>query len=546
MTREAPAVILILLFALTISACEVTDNPSEATASEAAGEYDLVIRNGKVLDGSGAPWYRADVGVQGERIVAVGDLANADAGRTIDASGLYVAPGFIDLHSHAAPGLATEELSVAHPLLAQGITLVVVNPDGGGPADLLDQEGELIEHGLGVNVAQFITHGAVRGAVVGMEDRAPTGSELEEMRELVRTAMEHGAVGLSSGLFSAPGSFAETDELIELAKVAAEYGGFYSSHIRDESNYTVGVVASVEEVIEIAREAGLPGNVTHIKSLGPPVWGSSVDIIERIEEARREGVEIWADQYPYEASSTSLTAMLIPSWAQEGGQEALDRRLDEQDERERVREAVLENLERRGGAGRLQFARYEDDPTIEGRTLAELAGERGVDPAELTMDLVHGGGPGMVSYNMDSDDVHRYMRQPWTATSSDGGLPRMGEGVPHPRTYGAFPRKIRTYVLQEDVVDLATAIRSMTALPAAIMRLQDRGLIREGSYADIVVFDLDRLRDHATFEEPHQLSEGMIYVLVNGELAVDGENFTDALSGIMVRGPKVARSLAAN
>jgi N-acyl-D-amino-acid deacylase len=493
-----------------------------------------------VLDGTGTPWYRADVGIRGDRIAAVGRLEGARAPRTIDAAGLYLAPGFIDLHSHSASGLAEEDLSVAQPLLAQGITLVFINPDGGGAADLADQERDLLEHGLGVNVAQYIGHGSVRREVLGMEDRAPDEAELDRMRDMVRQAMEHGAVGLSSGLFYAPGSYAELSEVVELARVAAEFGGIYSSHIRDESNYTIGVVASVEEVIHVAREAGLPGKVTHIKSLGPPVWGTSAEVVDLIERAREEDVEMWADQYPYEASSTGLAAALVPRWAQAGGQEELDRRLDDPDTRERIRSEMEENLARRGGADRLQFSRYSDDPSIEGMTLAALAAERGLDPVEMAMDLVRGGGPGVVSFNMHPDDIHRYMRQPWTATASDGGLPRMGEGAPHPRAYGAFPRKIRTYVLEDGVVDLPTAIRSMTALPAAITRLHDRGIIRPGAYADLVVFDLERLRDHATFENPHQLSEGMVHVLVNGELVIHDERFTGTLPGLMVRGPRTA------
>lgn len=499
-------------------------------------EYDVILQNARVLDGTGTPWYGADVGIQGDRIAAVGRLDGARAPRTIDATGLYLAPGFIDLHSHAASGLKEEDLSVAHPLLAQGITLVAINPDGGGAADLVDQEDELLQHGLGVNVAQYIGHGSVRSEILGMEDRAPDHAELDRMRDMVRRAMEHGAVGLSSGLFYAPGSYAELAEVVELARVAADYGGIYSSHIRDESNYTIGVLASVEEVIHVAREAKLPGKVTHIKSLGPPVWGTSAEVVNLIERARQEDVEMWADQYPYEASSTGLAAALVPRWAQAGGQEELDRRLDDPDTGERIRSEMEENLARRGGPDRLQFSRYSDDPSIEGMTLAALADERDLDPVELAIELVRGGGPGVVSFNMDPDDIHRYMRQPWTATASDGGLPRMGEGAPHPRSYGAFPRKIRKYVVEDEVVDLPTAIRSMTALPAAIIRLHDRGIIRPGAYADLVVFDLERLQDHATFESPHQLSEGMIHVLVNGEFVIHDEAFTDALPGVMVRG----------
>jgi len=501
----------------------------------ASGQYDFIIRGGRLLDGSGNPWRYADVAVSGDRIAAVGDLSAAAARRVVDARGLYVSPGFIDVHSHTGPGLATAELSRAYPLLAQGITTVFVNPDGGGPVDIAAQRQRLLRDGIGVNVAQFVPHGSVREAVIGMENRAPTPAELGEMQDLVRRGMEAGAFGLSSGLFYAPGSYAETEEVIALARVAGEYGGVYQSHIRDEADYSVGLIAAVDEVIRIAREGGLPGIVTHVKALGPRVWGYGRAIVHRIERAREEGVQVYADQYPYEASGTSITGALVPRWAQVGGQDALLARLDSAETRARLRADVIENLDRRGGADRLQVQRHEADTTIEGRTLQEVAAERGVHPADLALDLLEAGGATLVSFNMDPGDVADLMRQPWTMTCSDGSITRMGEGVPHPRWYGTFPRKIRKYVLEEGVLGLPTAVRSGTSLSAGVMGMADRGVIREGAIADIVVFDLDRLRDKATYDDPHQLSEGMVYVMVNGVLAIDGGVFTDTLSGRVLR-----------
>lgn len=497
-------------------------------------QYDIVIRGGRLLDGMGNPWRYADVAISGDRIVALGDLSGASAGQVIDASGLYVAPGFIDVHSHTGPGLATPELSHARPLLAQGITTVMVNPDGGGPVDLTRQRAELLRDGLGVNVAQLVPHGSVRREVLGMADRAPTSAELDAMRALVRRGMEAGAYGLSSGLYYAPGSYAETAEVVELAKVAAEYGGVYTSHIRDEADYTVGVVAAVDEVITIAREGGLPGIVTHIKALGPRVWGFSMALVRRIERARAEGIEVFADQYPYEASGTSITGALVPRWAQVGGEEALLRRLDDPAERARMRADIIENLDRRGGAARLQFQRHEADPSIEGRTLAEVAGQRGLHPADLALELLEAGGAGLVSFNMDDDDIATLMRQPWTMTSSDGGLVPMNVGVPHPRYYGTFSRKIRKYVVEERVVDLAAAVRSMTSLSAGIFGMGDRGVIRPGAVADVVVFDLERVRDRATYQHPHQLSEGMVYVFVGGKAAVEAGRFAQGRYGTVL------------
>ena len=497
----------------------------------ATAQYDLVIHGARLLDGAGNPWRYADVAISGDHIVAVGDLSGAQAERVIDASGLYVTPGFIDVHTHLGSGFATEKLSPAHPQLAEGVTTVFVNPDGGGPTDLVAQRERLLEHGLGVNVAQFVGHGSIRNAVIGSKDRAPTPDELDRMRALVRGGMEAGAFGLSSGLYYSPGIFAETEEVIELSKVAAEFGGVYQSHIRDEADYNIGLVAAVDEVIRIAREAELPGIVTHIKALGPRVWGYSNAIVQRIRRAREEGVEVFADQYPYAASGTSITGALVPRWALDGGRSALLARLDSAETRARLRADVIVNLDRRGGAMRLQFQSHATDHSIEGRTLQDVADERGLHPADLAMELLRSGGAGLVSFNMHENDVATLMSQPWTMTCSDGSIIEMGHGVPHPRWYGTFPRKLRKYVIEDGVIDLPTAIRSMTSLSAGVMGLPDRGLLVPGAVADVVVFDLERVRDKATYTDPHQLSEGMVYVLVNGEFAVDNGEFTDVMSG---------------
>lgn len=504
-------------------------------AAAPAQQYDLLIRNGRLLDGTGNPWYRADVGIAGGRIAAVGDLSSATARREIDARGLYVAPGFIDTHSHAGPGLATPGLSHAQPLLAQGITTVVVNPDGGGKVDLVEQKAELLRDGLGVNVGLMVPHGSVRREVLGMADRAPTAPEMERMKALVRAGMEAGAFGLSSGPYYAPGSYSTTEELVELSRVAAEFGGVYTSHVRDESDYSIGLVAALDEVITVAREAGLPGVHTHVKALGPRVWGFSSALVKRIERAREQGVEVYADQYPYEASKTGLSAALLPRWAQAGGQDSLARRIADPAVRARLRAEMVENLDRRGGADRIQFSDYRPDPSIEGRTLQEVAVERGVHPIDLAMELVNGDdSPGIVSFNMDEQDIVTLMRQPWTMTASDGDLTPMDEGVPHPRGYGTFPRKLRRYVVEEGVVDLAAGVRSMTTLPAAVFRMQGRGELRPGAVADVVVFDLDRVRDRATYDRPHQLSEGMVHVLVGGDFAIEDGRFTSRKLGTVL------------
>lgn len=493
--------------------------------------YDLLIRNGRVLDGSGNPWRFADIAISGNRVAAIGDLSAVEAGRIVDATGLYVSPGFIDVHSHAGRGLLAEELSAARPLLAQGVTTVFVNPDGGGPIDLAEQRAALLEHGLGVNVAQLVPHGSIRSEVLGMEDRAPTPEELERMKALARAGMEEGAFGLSSGLYYAPGSYATTEEVIELAKVVGEYGGVYTSHIRDEADYNIGVVAAVEEVIRIAREADIPGVVSHIKALGPRVWGYSMAMAERIQRARDEGVQVYADQYAYEASGTSITGALVPRWALVGGQDGLARRIEDPDERERLREGMRENLERRGGASRLLISRHSADRSIEGKTLQQVADERDTEPVDLAMDLLAAEGAGFISFNMNEKDVELFMRQPWMMTSSDGGLVAMNEGRPHPRFYGAFPRKIRKYVVEDGVIDLAAAIRSMTSLSATVFGMKDRGVLSPGAIADIIIFDLERVDDAASYTQPHQLAAGMVHVLVSGQFSIEDGQFTGGLHG---------------
>jgi len=489
--------------------------------------FDVIIRGGRVLDGTGNPWFAADVAIRADRVVAVGALRGAAAATVIDAAGLVVAPGFIDTHSHAGAALATAELRSAAALLAQGITTVFVNPDGGGPTDLARQRAQYAG-GVGVNVSLMVPHGSVRSAVLGSADRAPAAAELDRMRALVRAGMEAGAFGLSSGPFYAPGSFAETDELVELAKIASAYGGAYASHIRDESDYTIGLVAAVDEVITVAREARLPGVVTHIKALGPRVWGYGAALVQRIDRARAQGVEVYADQYPYDASQTGLAAALLPRWAEAGGADALRARLADRDTLARIRAEVVQNLDRRGGAARIRFGGAGEHA---GRTLADVAAAARLDPADAAIDILRRGGSSIISFNMHDDDIHVLMKQPWTMTASDGELPRMGVGFPHPRAYGTFPRKLGKYVREDRVIGLEQAVRSMTSLPATVFRVADRGLLRAGAIADIVVFDGDRIADRATYDTPHQLSEGIVHVLIGGRLSIRDGRATGALNG---------------
>ena len=498
----------------------------------AAQSYDLIIRGGTLVDGSGGAARTGDVAIDDGRIAAVGDLGAATTDRVIDAAGLHVFPGFIDTHSHAMPALLRDELRTAHPLLAQGITTILANPDGGGTVDLADQRARLREPGIGINVGQFVGHGSVRRAVLGMQAREATTAELDRMRTIVRDGMSGGAFGLSSGLYYSPGSYAPTGEVVELAKVAAEFGGVYQSHIRDESDYSIGLLGAVDEVIEISRGSGITGVVTHIKALGPRVWGQSADVVRHIEAARAEGLAVYADQYPYEASGTSIVGALVPRWALAGDDGALYTRMQNPAERTRLVADMWENLDRRGGADRLML---QGGPHG-GRTLQDVADDRGTDAVETALALLveardGGGGTGLTSFNMNDEDIERFMSQPWMMTSSDGSLWVPGEGHPHPRGFGAFPRRIRKYVLEEGITTLEQAIHAMTALPARLYGIEGRGVLEPGAVADILVVDLDGFRDTAAYEDPHGLAEGVEYALVNGTLAIDAGRFTDALAG---------------
>lgn len=476
--------------------------------------FDLLIRNGRVLDGTGNPWMRLDIGVRADRIAAIGRLGDARAGTVIDAADRVVAPGFIDVHSHAAGGLISQpSLRQAKPILAQGVTTIVVNPDGGGPVDLTEQTARLQTGGLGPNVALLIGHGSVRRDVLGMTARAPTAEELERMVGLVKRGMAAGAFGLSSGLFYTPGSFATTEEVIVLARAAGESGGVYTSHIRDEGNYSVGVVAAVREVIRIAEEANVIAIVSHMKALGPDSWGLATAATMRIDEARARGVQVFADQYPYEASSTSLRAALVPGDA-------------------KATEAVVrDNLRRRGGPAMVVIGSYKPDPSLEGRSLRQIAQARGVAPEVAAMELMARGDASIVSFNMSETDIRHIMKQPYTMASSDGGLVLPTEGKPHPRNYGAFARRLAVYVRERQVVGLEFAVRSMTSLPASVFGLSRRGVIREGAIADLAIFDPARVRDTATYADPHQLAEGMSFVIVNGVVVLSDGQFTGALPG---------------
>jgi N-acyl-D-amino-acid deacylase len=366
-----------------------------------------------------------------------------------------------------------------------------------------------------------------------MSDRDPDAGEVARMADLARQGMQAGALGLSSGLYYAPGSYSKTAEVVAIAKATAPFGGVYSSHIRDEADYTIGVVAAVDEVITVAEQAGVVGVVSHMKALGPGSWGLSKTLVEHIDAARARGVQVFSDQYAYEASGTGIVGALMPRSAQVGGRDAMMKRI-RGELREEIREAVKTNIARRGGADTLMISRYAADPSFEGQRLSELAAKAGVAPEEYALQMLEKGDASLVSFNMSEDDIEHIMRQPWTMTCTDGDLVPMGQGKPHPRAYGAFPRKLKRYVRERGAIGLAEAIRTMTSLPATVFGLKDRGQIRAGAYADLLIFDPSQVNDAATYQDPHQLAEGMDDILVNGRWARRDGAFTTALAGRVV------------
>ncbi|HEX4912675.1 MAG TPA: amidohydrolase family protein [Vicinamibacterales bacterium] len=540
-------------------------------AQPAGARYDVLIRNARVLDGTGNPWFPADIAVQGGRIAAVGALANAQATRTIDASGKYVAPGFIDIHSHADDGSSPRgglrdpdpERRAAPNLVSQGITTVVVNQDGRSPWPLAEQRALLQKTGIGPNAMLLVGHGTVRRRVMGDDVRRPARpDEITNMRALVRQALQEGAVGMSAGLEYDPGRWSTTDEVVELARELPAVNGVYISHERSEGSDPLWYVPSqdgptaptlldaVRETIEIGEKTGARVVASHLKAKGEHYWGSSAAAVTLIQRARDRGVDVWADQYPYPTSGTDGNTVLIPAWAirpPAGTQPPtsraamLKRVLGDPPTAKLVRSDIAHEIRRRGGADNITVYEFTDK-SLYGKSLAEIARLWKLDAVETAIriqldGLDRNGGARMRGFSMAEFDMEHIAKQPWVATSTDGGIALPADGpATHARFYGSFTRKIRHYALERGAISLEHAIRSATTLPARIMGLNDRGQIREGFAADLVVFDLATIRDKATFFEPHQHSEGIEHVFINGIAVIDAGRITNAMPGrVLVR-----------
>jgi dihydroorotase/N-acyl-D-amino-acid deacylase len=505
--------------------------------------YDVLIRGGRIVDGTGAPWFVGDLGIRSGSIAAIGSLAGAKAAVRIDAAGMTVAPGFIDIHTHARRGIF--EVPTADNYTRQGVTTLMEGNDGGSPLPLGPFLETLRGTPIAVNLGLFVGQGSIRQAVIGLEDRRASRAEIEQMKQLATQAMREGAFGLSTGLFYVPGNYTPTEEVVELANVVGRLGGMHISHMRDEA---ANVLESVRETIRIGEEGSLPTQVTHHKIIGKANSGRSRETLRMVEEARARGVDVSLDQYPYTASSTGTTA-LFPQWSLAGGRDALMQRLADAAQHARIKAAIVERIlnDRGGGdAKNVVMANCAFDPSLAGKSLAAIAQQSGRtesldDAADTAIEIQQKGGCQAIYHAIAEEDVERILRSPYTMVASDGEIPIFGRGAPHPRSYGAFARVLGRYVRERKVIGLEEAVRRMTSLPAARLRLLDRGVLRPGLKADIVIFDASRIIDKATFLNPHQYAEGVRHVLVNGKpLILDGK-FTSERPGQVLYGPAHTR-----
>ncbi|HEV2801307.1 MAG TPA: D-aminoacylase [Pyrinomonadaceae bacterium] len=505
--------------------------------------YDLVITNGRVVDGTGNPWFRADVAVKDGRIARVGRIATSEARRVIDARNQIVAPGFIDVHTHAENIYNTPS---AENFLRMGVTTLVTGNCGSSATDIGEFLGRTKAQPLAVNLATLIAHGDVRRKVMGLEARVPSAEELGKMEAIVERGMLDGAVGLSTGLIYVPGTYAKSEEVTALARVASRHGGLYATHMRSEGE---GVLEAIRESIEIGERANLPVEISHFKISNKRLWGQTPATLGLVREARARGLQVTVDQYAYTASSTSLDSRL-PSWVLEGGRDAARTRLADKATRARVVSEIKETLKRSGfkDFSYARVATYAKNPAFNGKSIAAITKEaRGKTDVgsqiEQILEMYAEGGASMVYHSMGEADVQAIMREPFTMIASDSGVRRFGEGAPHPRGYGNNARVLGRYVRELRLLSLQDAVRKMTSLPAQTFRLRDRGLLREGFAADLIIFDEATVGDRATFESPHQYPVGFSYVFVNGQAALAEGELTTARAGMALRHASDAQSV---
>ncbi|MEO7983746.1 MAG: D-aminoacylase [Bacteroidota bacterium] len=518
---------------------------SMGTAAHSQDGCDILITNGKIIDGTGNNWYYGSVAIKNGKILKIGRAVNLPATRTIDAKGLIIAPGFIDVHTHLEDDEKRDPNATS--FILDGVTTCITGNCGSSNVDIGKYLRWIDSLKLSINVASLIGHNDVRKAVMGRANRDATPDEMKRMEAIVDKAMKDGAVGLSTGLIYIPGTYTKTPEIVDLAKIVAKYNGVYASHMRDEGD---SVTEAIEEALSIGREAKIPVEISHFKLSGQQNWGRSKETVPMIEAARKEGIDVTIDQYPYTASSTSIST-LIPDEILADGQDSIKARLQRPETKKYVIKSMLARLKKRKlkHFSYAVVAYYSPDTSYNGKSIEQINLMKGrkhkvKEEAQTIIDIMIGGGASAVFHGMSEEDIKRIMQYPFNMFASDASIRILNAGMPHPRGYGTNARVLAKYVREEKILSLEEAIRRMTSLPAQKFQLQDRGLLKEGYAADIVVFDENEVKDVSTFEKPHAYSKGFHFVLVNGRVTVDNEKHTGIRAGQALYGPGVIKKLA--
>ena len=503
-------------------------------------DHDIIIRNGCLIDGTGTPGYISDIAVNNGKISLIAKNIPGSTQRVIDATEKIVSPGFIDIHTHCDKNLLRNANTCqALNYLYQGVTLIIGGNCGMATVNVADFSSRIKKTSIGINVGMLIGHNLVRETVMGCVNRYADDSELAEMKKIVNNEMKHGALGISTGLIYIPGAYSDTKEIVELCKEVQKYKGIYTTHLRNESNE---IIKAIEEASEVGRQSGIPVHLSHHKIVGKPMWGKSNETLAKIIELQSQGIDVSFDQYPYNATNTTIDVFL-PAWAREGNLHDIKKRLNDSKKRAEILAVVIWNMKNGRGGGDPQYvviSQSPNKPEIEGKSLAQLMAEDGCTPtcengSQLVLDLTAVGDVKCIFHCLDERDVETVIKYEGGMVASDGSVMEFGEQKPHPRSYGTFPRVLSKYVREKKIISIESAIEKMTSNPAKRLGLNDRGILEEGTCADIVVFDPLEIEDLSTFEQPHQYSKGIDFLIINGVLAIDDGKFTGEMAGKFIR-----------